>query len=196
MPVPAANSSGGATDSNPQSPARSGVWKRSYGRLTKAPPDERGGNRHGRPNATAPHPDSTRTGRSKRHARFLSGFAFGLIARVAQLAVLAGGSPLGPCLGSGRFLLTRSFTSGNLRLSEDRLIRQKAIGAAADDFRNRVERRSSPSPWRTVSGCADRGADRRPRQSRGTPARSGLRRACSAAIAENESNVSHSIRLK
>jgi hypothetical protein len=35
MPVPAANSSGGATDSNPQSPARSGVWKRSYGRLTK-----------------------------------------------------------------------------------------------------------------------------------------------------------------
>jgi len=110
------------------------VWKRSYGRLTKAPPDERGGNRHGRPNATAPHPDSTRTGRSKPRKWGLSGFAFGLIARVAQLAVLAGGSPLGPCLGSGRFLLTRSFTSGNLRLSEDRLIRQKAIGAAADDF--------------------------------------------------------------
>src|SRR3984893_18187390 len=35
------------------------VWKRSYGRPTKAPPDERGGNRHGRPNTTAPHPDST-----------------------------------------------------------------------------------------------------------------------------------------
>jgi hypothetical protein len=36
------------------------MWKRSYGRATKAPPDERGGNRHARPTATAPYPDSTR----------------------------------------------------------------------------------------------------------------------------------------
>src|SRR5271154_4799768 len=36
-----------------------GVWKRNYGRATKAPPDERGGNRHAQPNVTAPHLDST-----------------------------------------------------------------------------------------------------------------------------------------
>src|ERR1700746_1096890 len=42
----------------------SGVWKRSHGRTSEAPPDERGGNRYVRPTATAPHSDSTRIGRS------------------------------------------------------------------------------------------------------------------------------------
>jgi hypothetical protein len=37
----------------------SGVWRRSHGRTSEAPPNERGGNRYVRPTVTAPHLDST-----------------------------------------------------------------------------------------------------------------------------------------
>src|SRR3954447_24940684 len=42
----------------------SGMWKRSHGRTSEAPPDERGGYRYVRPTATAPHLDSTQLGQS------------------------------------------------------------------------------------------------------------------------------------
>jgi hypothetical protein len=51
----------------------SGVWKRSQGRTSEAPPDERGGNRYVRPTATAPHSDSTERGPSSRGTTRVAG---------------------------------------------------------------------------------------------------------------------------
>src|SRR6478672_1448474 len=47
----------------------SGMWKRSHGRTSEAPPDERGGYRYVRPTATAPHLDSTRLAHSRASRR-------------------------------------------------------------------------------------------------------------------------------
>src|SRR6266852_1869437 len=65
-------------------PATRWMWKRSHGGTTKAPPDERGGNRYVLPNATAPHLDSTigrlrpaqaSAGVARRHGQFFAAVA-------------------------------------------------------------------------------------------------------------------------
>src|SRR5215472_14252913 len=53
-----------------------GVWRRSHGRTSEAPPNERGGNGYVQPTATAPHLDSTELSRSvgRRWTTGLGGF--------------------------------------------------------------------------------------------------------------------------
>lgn len=72
----------------------SGVWKRGHGWATWAPTDERVGNGHAKPTATAPHLDSTDSPAARECCLHLSS----QLALPAQMRIFCGGAVAMPAL--------------------------------------------------------------------------------------------------